>query len=356
MTLLLSEDDVAASLDPASCVAALEAAFTDYAAGTAVNRPRSHTYLRRGDRRHYLFKTMDGGVPSLGVHALRLSSDLVEQSVVDGRRRRVKIPAAPGGRYVGLILLFDLEELAPLAIMPDGHLQRMRVGATSALAARYLARRDARDLGLIGTGWQAGAQLLALAADRPLERVRVHSSTPSHVDRFVERFSSSVEVPIEPCDSARSAIDGAAIVALATNSMTPVLSGDWLQPGQHVGSVQGHELDQRTLERADVIGVRSLEPATNHHAPDDPPAEVRDEREVPARIHQRMIELGDIVAGRGGRRSGEDITLFTGSHTGASAGLGIQFTAVAAAVYRTALDNGRGRDLPTEWFTELERP
>src|SRR5690348_18057572 len=137
---------------------ALDAAFVDYAEGVAVNRPRSHTYTHRGEGRHYLFKTMDGSLPRLGVHALRLTSDLTDER--DGKR--VKIPAAPGDRYVGLVLLFDLDQLAPVAIVQDGYLQRVRVGATSALAADRLARRDAHVVGLIGAGWQAGAQLEGL--------------------------------------------------------------------------------------------------------------------------------------------------------------------------------------------------
>src|SRR5436190_13050682 len=110
------------------CIEALEEAFVDHANGVAVNRPRSHTYTDRGGGRHYLLKTMDGSLPRRGVHALRLTSDLTYER--EGRRE--KIAAAPGETYVGLVLLFDLERLAPLAIVHDGYLQRMRVGATSA--------------------------------------------------------------------------------------------------------------------------------------------------------------------------------------------------------------------------------
>src|SRR4051812_33533945 len=101
------------------CIDAVERAFVDYAEGRAVNRPRSHTYTDRGGGRHYLLKTMDGSLPRAGVHALRVTSDLTHEH--DGRRD--KIAAAPGGRYVGLVLLFDLETLAPAAIVHDGELQ-----------------------------------------------------------------------------------------------------------------------------------------------------------------------------------------------------------------------------------------
>src|SRR5881409_1277892 len=158
-------------------IEALETAFVDYARGEAVNRPRSHTYTDLGDGRHYLLKTMDGSLPRLGVHALRVTTDLTHERSANGHRRRDKLPAAPGHRYVGLVLLFDVETLVPLAIVHDGELQRMRVGATSALAARALAREDARVAAVIGAGWQAAAQLAGLREVRELEEIRVFSTT-----------------------------------------------------------------------------------------------------------------------------------------------------------------------------------
>src|SRR3954447_10939213 len=134
------------------CIRALEGSFGDLARGEAIDRPRSHTYTALGEGRHYLFKSMDGALPRLGVHALRISSDLTWEH--DGRRD--KVPAAPGGRYVGLVLLFDQATLVPLAILHDGYLQRMRVGATSALAADRLARPDVHVAAVVGAGWQAG--------------------------------------------------------------------------------------------------------------------------------------------------------------------------------------------------------
>jgi ornithine cyclodeaminase/alanine dehydrogenase-like protein (mu-crystallin family) len=155
MTLLLSNDDVLRVLDPRACIDALEVAFADLATGDAVNRPRSHTYTPLGGGHWYLFKSMDGSVPRLGVQAIRLSSDHTHEREQDGKRRRDKLALAPGGRYVGLVLLFDIRALEPLAILQDGELQRMRVGCTSALAAKHLSRETSRVVGLIGSGWQA---------------------------------------------------------------------------------------------------------------------------------------------------------------------------------------------------------
>jgi alanine dehydrogenase len=356
VTLIIDNETIEQVLTMRACIEALDAGFKAYATGGAVNRPRSHTYTDLGDGYHYLFKSMDGAIASLGVHAIRLSSDLTHEFERNGRRRREKVPAAPGGRYVGLVLLFDIRTLAPLAIMQDGYLQRMRVGATSALAARHLARPDSKTVGMVGTGWQAGAQLLGLHERGNVQQYRVYSMDPDRRRRFCEEFSERLGQPVRPVESARDAVDGADIVALATNSHDPVIDGAWLAAGQHVGSVQGHELDEGTLERADLIGVRSREEATFHYVPGHAPVEAASRKRPNAAIRAKMVELGDIVVGRAGRRSTAEITLFTGGGTGASSGLGIQFTAVAHAVYDAVSAAGGGHDVPTEWFTEIYKP
>ncbi len=356
MTLLLSNEDVLRVLDPRACIDALEVAFGDLASGEAVNRPRSHTYTPLGDGHWYLFKSMDGAVPRLGVQAIRLSSDHTHEFTRGGKRRREKLPLAPGGRYVGLVLLFDIRTLEPLAIIQDGELQRMRVGCTSALAAKHLSRADARIVGLIGSGWQAETQLVALAEVRPIEEVRAYSTNAERVAAFAARVSGRIGRPIRAVASAREAIDGADIVVCATNAHDPVFDGAWLAAGQHVNSVQSHELDTRTLERAAVIVVRSHDPATFHHPPGNAPVEAAEVKHLPESLRAKTVELGDVVRGRRGRRSPEDVTLFTGGGLGASSGLGIQFAAVAHAVFQAAKAARLGRELPTEWLTETAKP
>jgi alanine dehydrogenase len=343
VTLLLDSRDVRELLTMRDCIDTLEQAFGDHAEGRAVNRPRSHTYTHLGDGRDYLFKSMDGSLERLGVHAIRLSSDQTFEH--DGRRD--KIPAAPGDRYVGLVLLFDIATLVPLAIVQDGELQRRRVGATSALAADRLARGDARVAAVIGAGWQAEMQVAGLREVRDLAELRVYSPSPEKLAAFCAAHDAI------PAASARAAIEGADIVALATNSHEPVLDGAWLSPGAHVNSVQGHELDDTTIARADLVVVRSLEHATSHYAPGCAPRETRGQKSLDGKT---VVELGEVVAGRAGRRSDEETTLFTGGSTGASSGLGIQFAAVAHAVFVAARLAGRGRELPTEWFTQKEKP
>jgi len=254
------------------------------------------------------------------------------------------------------VLLFDIATLVPLAIMQDGELQRARVGCTSAVAARHLSRADARSAAIIGSGWQAETQLVALARVRALERVVVYSTDPARVRRFCDAMSSRVPIAVAPARSAREAVDGADIVVLVTNSHDPVIDGRWLVPGQHVNSVQSHELDDATIARADVIVTRSEDPATFHFPPGRGPVEATEIRDLAPEIKAKVTTLGEVLLGRGGRRAPSDVTLFTGGGLGASSGLGIQFAAAGHAVYEAARRAGIGRELPTDWFTESAKP
>ena len=163
MTLILSNADVEKLLTMRECIAVLEEAYVELAQGRGVSRTRSDslTPTTRPDAL-YSLKSMDGVVPKLGVGAVRINSDIVTWPKQGNTMRRVKVPAAPNNRYVGLVLLFSTETGEPLAILPDGVMQRMRVGATNGLGIKYLARQNATRVGLLGSGWQAGAQLMAV--------------------------------------------------------------------------------------------------------------------------------------------------------------------------------------------------
>src|SRR6185295_7723185 len=135
----------------------------------------------------YCLKTMEGSLPQTGYMVLRLCSDIVSEAPVNGVPRREKLPRGPGDTYCGLIMLFSLTRLAPVAIIHDGFIQVNRVACTSALSARLLARADAGDLGLIGSSGQAWAHLVAMNAVRKLKRVRVFSPNPERCEIFAER-------------------------------------------------------------------------------------------------------------------------------------------------------------------------
>src|SRR5919204_6097335 len=185
MTLILSNDDVEKLLTMRDCIAVMEEAYVELAEGRGVSRTRSDCFTptARTDA-VYSLKSMDGVVPKLGVGAVRINSDIVTWPKRGNNVRREKVPAAPNDRYVGLVLLFSVENGEPLAILPDGVMQRMRVGAANGLGAKYLARADAKTVGILGSGWQAGAQLMAACAVREVRAVRCFSPNAKHPEAF----------------------------------------------------------------------------------------------------------------------------------------------------------------------------
>ncbi len=354
MTWLLNNEEVAQVLTIDGCLEVLEETFRDYARGMAVNRPRSHSYASVGEspQRWYMLKTMDAILPRYGIGGIRLTSDIVIERMADGKLRREKPGLAPGGRWTELVLLFSVETGELLAIIPGGYLQRLRVGATSGLCAKYVARPEAKRIGLIGTGGLAGPHLEALSKIYSLEEVKVYSPREEHRKAFVEQWRARLGVQIEAAENAKAAIEGADIVSLVTNSLSPVLEGEWLKPGMHINSVQRGELDTATIERSDFVVIRSRDHDSHWYIGARAPAEVDFDLSEDAALRRKMRTLGGIIAGtEEGRARPDQITLFSGSGLG-SAGLGIQLVGVAAHVYKKAKERGLGRELPTDWFSQ----
>jgi len=352
VTLLLTNDEVERVLDMRASLQALEPAYRDVTEGRAVMRRQSQTYLSGPlPQSSYCLKTVEGGSEALGVMAIRLTSDVLRGRQVGGKLRREKVPAAPGGSFLGLVLLFSLSTGELLAIIPDGIIQRLRVGATSALAADRLARPGSPSVGLIGAGNQAEAQLRGLACVRKLAHIRVYSPTPEHRTDFATRLGRELDVPMEAVPSPSEAIEGADIVVTATNSGDPVLDGDCLRPGMYVGFIREFEVDDATLGRADVLVVHTQQGDIDHYTPRgrEDLAQLQRGRGYPWHRHP---ELADLVAGRVlGRTDGAQLTMFMNNF-----GVGIQFAALGAHAWREARACGLGREIPTDWFLEDLQP
>src|SRR3979490_973654 len=198
MTLILSNADVEKLLTMPECIDVLEDAYVELAEGRGVNRTRSDcmTPTSRPDA-VYGLKSMDGVIPKLGIGAIRINSDIVPFPRGGNNLRREKVPAAPGARYTGLVLLFSTENGEPLAILPDGVMQRMRVGAANGLGIKYLARENAKTVGILGSGWQAGAQLTAACAVRDIEAIRCFSPNPQNRDTFAAAMSALLDARVD---------------------------------------------------------------------------------------------------------------------------------------------------------------
>ncbi len=357
LTLLLSNDDVARLVSMRECIETLEPAYRDLADGKGTDRRRSDSFVAtsRPDAL-YSLKSMDGIAPSLGVGAVRINSDVVSWPERGGAARREKIPAAPGARWVGLVLLFSVETGEPLAIFPDGVLQRMRVGATNGIAAKHLARADAHEVALIGAGWQAGGQLMAITAVRDVRRVRCYAMTPAHVLAFADEWQRALGVEIVPAASPEEAVRGADVVLCATSSIDHVFAERWIEPGMHLSSIKRPELEPGAIRRADLVVIHSRNASPQHvvasgvSVPET--AKGKGWRLLEDIDFDALPALPELVAGRvSARGSAEQVTCFLNN-----IGMGFQFAAAGALLYRKAKAAGAGRELPTEWFTQDVHP
>jgi alanine dehydrogenase len=345
LALLLSTDDTRQLITMREAVDVLEDAYRALAHREATYRPRSDLVVPLRPGEDYWLATMEGAIRPQGVAAIRLRSDRFSPP----KRKWAGKP----GLFCGLVILYDLETAEPLAIIADGHLQVMRVAATSALGGRYLARPDSRSLGIIGSGWQAHDHARAYASLFPLQRIRVFSRTPAHREAFAAEMRDELGVAVEAVDSAAAAFEGADIVALCTTSPRPVLDPDWLRPGMFVSSIKYHrEIGAANSGRFDVHVIHPPEYGWTAFRAGTPEewaqgCDVYDPFRGD-RLPSGVVPLQDVVAGlRPGRQSAEQITLMN-NH----AGMGLQLAAVGKLVYDRARQRGLGRELPTAWFLQ----
>jgi alanine dehydrogenase len=346
--LILSNDDAESLLTMNDCIVALEQAYLELAHGRAANAARSDALTTtRHPEAIYSLKLMGAVIQSLGVGVVRLNSDIISF----GKQRQVKLPLAPGNRYTGLVLLFSVNTGEPLAIFPDGVLQRMRVGATSALATKYMARKSPRNVGVIGAGWQAGGHILAITALHTLEEIRCYSPTQERREAFCKEMSKATGVGVLPVSSPEAAVKGADIVLCATNAARHVFREAWLETGMHVSTIRGPELEPGVVTQSDIVAVNDRVAHQN----------VSITRGVTLPNNRHSITgldptvtptLGDLIAGLApARATDQQKSCFVNLP-----GIGLQFAAVGAALYHKARAAGHGHALPTEWFTETVVP
>jgi ornithine cyclodeaminase/alanine dehydrogenase-like protein (mu-crystallin family) len=365
--LVINNEEIESLLTVNLALQALERAYLGQASGTAVNRPRSDLYLPGvHEGSVYAFKSMEGGLVESKVVALRLNSDVIKWENRDNRVVKEKVPAAAGKKWVGIIQLFSAETGEPLAMFPDGVVQRMRVAVTSALAAREMARQDASVMAIFGSGWQAGAHVPAFCAVRKIRKVNAYSPTKANREWFAREMEKLVGVSVVPMESAEAAAKDADMLVAATNAITRVILPQWMQAGVHATCVKDTELGDETIGKADRVVIHA-----RNFAPDNYIAGVGDERisahdpvdfligkkKSPSEVEAPPFwinapELKDIMGGKAqGRKSPEEATCFINN-----IGLGIQFAAVGHAVYLEAKAKGVGKEIPTDWFLETVHP
>ena len=319
MALFLTEKDVREVLPMKDCIDVLEKAFSYWAQGLADNRARSRIRMPKG-----LLHFMAAAVIGPDICAFGYKS----------------YGTFPGGAAKFLVMLYHAETGELLSIIEASSLGQIRTGAASGLATRYMARHDASVVGIIGAGYQARTQLEAVCAVRPVRQARVYSRTPEKRQAFAGRMSKQLDLEVISVETAAECIREADIAITITSSREPVLKGEWLSEGCHINAAgcnhwMRREIDERTVERAELVVVDDLEQAQMECGDLIWPCERGDFRWT--RAHQ----LKDVVSGSvSGRPNDHSITLFE------SQGLAIEDVAAALHVYHKARELGMGQELP----------
>ena len=305
MTLLwITDADVERLLTVEDAVPVVEAVLKQQAAGTATNLPRGHT------------------IAGPGVMLAHMTAALHEQGVFG-----FKVYSIVDGAYRFFVLLYSVESGDLLAVIEAASLGRMRTGAASGVSAKYMSREGSAEVGLLGSGFQAGAQLEAICSVRPIERVRVYSRNSENRSSFARRMSDALGIEVAAVDGPREVVEPADILVTITNSQTPVFDGEWLRPGTHICAVGGAneyvtELDDATIQRADFIAVDSITQAKIECG------ELLMPTSRGLLLWEQVSEFWQVVGGmKMGRRSTDDITLFK------SLGMAMWDVAAAKVVY-----------------------
>jgi ornithine cyclodeaminase/alanine dehydrogenase-like protein (mu-crystallin family) len=361
--LMIDNDVVKSVLTMRECIEAQERAFAGTLTGASVSRPRIDMFVpcNREDG-YYRWGSVEGA--SDGVLAVRLKSDIMTwPEGPDGTRTESKYCMRPG-TYCGLVLLFSTQDGEPLAIINDGHLQHMRVGASAGVGARLLAREDASTVAMIGSGGMARTVLEALVEVRNIKSVKIYSRLAANREAFAAELSTRLGVMIEPVASAREAVRGADILATCTDSMDPVVEGSWIEPGMHVVNIGPHDLGLDAVARMDVVvrqGIDTLpmpedavfRKGVGHSHGAFVGGSPEEQKRLPKSSSKRVAQsagplYADVISGKASGRTGRDQI----SQYRPVGNWGLQFSSVGAVVYRRAKQQGLGRKLPTEWFLQ----
>jgi ornithine cyclodeaminase/alanine dehydrogenase-like protein (mu-crystallin family) len=230
VTLIISNADVEKVLTMKDTIAALENSYRKLAVEEAVCRPRIDVQIPTKDpNKVYQWGTMEGGSID-GYFAIRMKSDVVYEQQYNGVVTQEKYCTRPG-LYCGLILLIAIENGEPVAILNDGILQHMRVGADGGIGVKYMAREDSHVVGILGSGGMARSHMAAFTEVRDIKKIQVYSPTPANREAFAEEMRALYSVEVTVCDTPRDIYKGADIVAGLTDSAVPVLNGEWLEKG-----------------------------------------------------------------------------------------------------------------------------
>ncbi len=350
----------------------IEGIYKELAIGDAVYRHRIDVFIPPGKKNSYFrWGTMEGGSRKAGF-AIRLKSDMVYWTKWEGGRTEEKYCIRPG-LFCGFILLFSIKNGEPLAMINDGVLQHMRVGACAGLGVKYLARDDASVVGMIGSGGMARSYLTAFCEVRKIKKVKVYSPTKANREKYAKEMEEALSLEVEPMNDPEKVVRGSDIIATCTDAITPVIKREWIEPGMHLTDVNGSDISDDVIAKADVVvrlGEQTLyadiDKRKNRHSSHidymthgifayvaGQPDEIKQIPKTKLReIYQDKTEsvfLVDLISGKKkGRKKNTDVTFFDNRGT-----QGLQFAAIGKFVYDMAKAGGvTKKQIPTEWFIQ----
>jgi len=314
--LWIPESDVVSLMDMGEAIEALEMGLLAEARGAAGNMVKTHAGWGQGSTLHAI-----GAVFSEAGFA------------------GTKTWAHTAGGATPLLILFDAASGALKAVIEAFALGQMRTGAASGVATRWLAREEASELAIIGAGKQALAQVAAVAAVRPIRRVRVFGRNAQRRGQLAERVRRELELEVVEAASIADAAREAPIVTVVTRATEPILAGEMVSRGAHVNAVgaivpERAEIAASVLERCASIVADSVPQAQKLSR------ELRDYFGADTGKWSRVRSLADLAAARVPRPGGADLTLFK------SLGTGISDLSLGIEIYRRAVQRGAGTERP----------
>jgi len=350
--LLLSENDVRSVLTMEDNLKALESAYKQEAEGAASYRPKATVYVGGKYGHAMTHVTSLGGLRNPPVVVLNIRSMLQATS----ESRDVHKLKGPGGTYMAMLFSGDTGEL--LAMMSNGDISWYRHAGSAGLAAREMARPDAKVAGILGSGSTARAHALAYACIRPLELFKIYSPSLEHRNTFSEWLNMKTGVEVKAMDNPEAVVRGSAIVAACTSSrFEPLVKKEWLEPAVHFTGVQtgegSMELEAEGLKLFQRL-VTSFDSASSHHftEPEHSPLRTATTEEMldVFDVIPHRHTLAEVLSGKApGRESPEERNYYINN------GTGVQYAATVALVYERARERGVGQEMPVEWFRWFQR-
>lgn len=318
MPLVLNDADVRALMSMSDCVGVMEDAFNQAGDGKVWNRPRSRIRMPRGF--HHLMAAY------------------LADSEVFGLKTYTSFRS--GTRFT--TMLYDSNNGDLLAMVQGPRIGQLRTGAVTGVGTKHMSRVNSSTVGIIGAGFQSRGQLEGVCAVRDIALAKIFDVSEENSQRMADEMGDSLGIQTSVAGSAEEAVTDVDIIITMTTARTPVLFGDWLKEGQHINAAGSNhwirqEVDDNVIRKADRIVADSIEDAQIESGDLLFPIER-------GRVMWSAIrELSDVVCGHiTGRESDQEITLFE------SQGVAITDVAAANFVYRKAVDQGLGKELPLD--------